>query len=133
MELLLFGIAGEFQYFHTVAQSRWYRLQSVGCRDKHHPGQVKSEVQVVIAEVIVLFRVQNFQQSRGRITAPVGSNFIDLVQHNHRVIGLYTAQRLDNAPWHCSYVGAAMTTDLGLIANAAKGHARKLSTEGPGN
>ena len=133
MQFLLFGIAREFQDLHTVAQGRRNCLQGIGCGDKHHPGQVKSEIQVVITEVIVLLRVKHFQQGRGGIAAPVCADLINLVQHDHRVIGLHAAQRLYDASRHGADIGAAVTANLGLIANAAKRHAGEPSSERSGD
>src|SRR6266516_367177 len=104
-----------------------HSLQSICCGDKHHFGKVKGKVQVVIPEVIVLFWVQNLEQRRRGITTPVSSDLVHLIQHNHRIVGFDTAQSLDDAPWHCANVSAAMAANLSLVTNAAERHTRKFT------
>src|SRR5207247_4530432 len=54
-----------------------------------------------------------------------------LVQHDHGIIGLDAAQRLNDASRHCPNVGAAMPSNLGLVANATERHACELAPQGP--
>ncbi len=129
MQLLLFCVAGEFENLHAVAQRRRDRLQRIGRSDKHHPGKVKGQIQVVIAEVIVLLGIQHLQQRRGGIATPVGPNLIDLIQHNHGVVGFDTAQRLNDTPGHRANIGAPVTANLSLVADATQRHTRKFASQ----
>ena len=43
------------------------------------------DVEVVVAEGVVLLRVEHLEQRRGRIAAEVGAHLVDLVEHEHRV------------------------------------------------
>ncbi len=129
MQLLLFCVTGEFENLHAVAQRRRNRLQGIGCSDKHHPGEVKSQIQVIIAEVIVLFRVQHLEERRRGITTPVGPDLVHLVQHNHGIVGFDAAQHLNDTPRHGANIGTAMAPNLGFIADAAKRHTRKFTAQ----
>ncbi len=133
VQFLFLGVAGQFQYFHAVAQRGWNWLQRVGGGNEHDARQVECQVQVVVPEVVVLLRVQYFQQCRRWIAAPICSDFIHLVQHDHRVIGVNTAQGLDDASRHGTDVGAAVAANLCLVADAAKRHTRKLTAKRTGN
>ena len=61
------------------------RLGDVRRGDEEHLRQVVRNLEVVVAELPVLFRVKHFEQRRGRIAAEVGADLVDLVEHDHRV------------------------------------------------
>ena len=68
-------------------------VQPVGRGDEEHLAQIERHVQVVIAELAVLLRVEHFQQRRRRIAAEVAAELVHLVQHEDRVAALGAAQR----------------------------------------
>ena len=70
--LLLCDVTTYFNEFHTVEQWTWDRTQVVGCGYEENLRQIIVNIQIVIMESLVLFRVENFQQSRRRITIKVG-------------------------------------------------------------
>src|SRR5205085_1694369 len=84
-------------------------------------------IEIVVAKVLVLLRVEDLEQGGRRIAAPVGADLVDLVEHEDRVIGLGAADRLDDAAWHRADVGAAVAADLRLVVHPAKGRARELA------
>ena len=57
LQLLKFGIAGEADYFHAVLQRRRNGVQHVGGGDKKDLAQVIFDVQIMIHEHVVLFRI----------------------------------------------------------------------------
>ena len=91
------------------------------------------DVEVVVAEGVVLGRVEDLQQGRGRVAAPVGADLVDLVQHDHRVQRAGLAQRAHEPPRKRPDVGAPVPADLGLVADAAQADARELPPQGPGD
>ena len=61
--LFLHGVAGQGDDLHAVAQGGRDGFQMVGRTQEHDLGKIKGHVQVMVAEGVVLFRVQHFQQS----------------------------------------------------------------------
>ena len=76
---------------------------------------------------MVLRRVEDLEQGRARVAAPVGADLVDLVEHDHRVHRLRVLERADQAPGEGADVGAAVAADLGLVADAAQRHAHELA------
>ena len=128
-ELLFLGVAGELEHFHAIAQRRRNRVEHVRRRDEQHFAQVERHVEIVIAERVVLFRIEHFEQRRRRIAAEVGAELVDLVEDEHRVLRLGAAQALDDLPGQRADVGAAMAADLRLVAHAAERDAHELAAE----
>ena len=101
--------------------------------DEHDPAQVELEVEVVVAERVVLRRVEHLEQGRARVAAPVGADLVDLVEHDHRVHRPGVAQRADQPAREGADVGAPVAADLGLVADAAQRHADELASGGAGD
>ena len=66
-------------------------------------------------EVPVLFRVKHFEQCRRGVALEVLSHFIDLIEHDDRIIAAALGKSSDNSARHSSNIGATMTSNLGLI------------------
>ena len=98
-----------------------------------HLREVELNVEVVVAERVVLSRIEHLEQGRGWVTTPVGADLVDLVQHDHRVHRPSVSQRPHQPPRKGADVGAAMTADLGLVTHAAERHANELAAGGPRN
>ena len=82
----------------------------------------------MVVERGVLFRIQHFQQSRGRIAAIVGTQLVDLVQQEKRIGGIHLLHRLDDPPRHGTDIGPAVAANLGLVPYAAQRHAHKIAS-----
>ncbi len=95
--------------------------------------QVHLDVEVVIAERVVLRRVQHLEQRRRRVAAPVRAELVDLVQHDHRVHRASVAQRAHQPARQRADVRAPMAADLGLVTHAAQRHAHELPAGGAGD
>ncbi len=104
-------------------------VEHVGRGDEQHLRQIERHVQVVIAERVVLLRIQHLEQRRAGIAAEIGAQLVDLVEDEHRVLRLRAAQPLDDLPRQRADVGPAMAADLGLVAHAAERHAHELPLE----
>ena len=129
----IIGIAGEIYNFQTVAQRGRYAGKRVGRRDKHDFGHVIRNVQKVVHKVFVLLRVQQLQQGRGGISAPIRPHFVYFVQQENGVGAFGLADTLYNAPGHGADVSAAVAADFALVTYAAQRHAHKLAPDGPRN
>ena len=82
-DLLVSRVAVEANHLHPVEQRAGNRIGQVGRRDEQHVRQIERDIQVVILKRVILRRVQHLEQRRRRITAPIGSQFVDLVEQDH--------------------------------------------------
>ncbi len=76
----------------------------------------------------VLLRIEHLEHRRRRVAAIVAGELVDLVEQDHRVDGLGRLHRVDDPARHGADVGAAVTTDLGLVAHTAQADADELAT-----
>jgi hypothetical protein len=97
-ELLLGGVAVEADHLHAVEQRPGDRVGDVGGSEEHHLAEVQLDVEVVVAEAVVLRRVEHLEQRRGGVAAPVGADLVDLVEQDHRVHRAGVAQRAHQPP-----------------------------------
>ena len=127
------GIAVKHQHFHPVTQRRWNGVQDVGCCDEHDVGKIEGNVQIMIGERKVLFRIQHFQQCRRRITAKIAADLVDFIQHEYRIVRFGTPQSLYDSPGKCPDIGAPVSPDFSFVTHTAERNAVKLAPQGPGN
>src|SRR5437867_4477772 len=80
----------------------------------------------MILEGVVLRRIQYFEQCSRRIPAPISAEFIDFVEHDHRIHRAGVAQSSNEPARQSTDISAAMTPYLGFIANASQRHPNKL-------
>ena len=69
-DLLVLGVAVEADELHPVEQRSGDRVGDVGRGDEHHLGQVEVDLEVVVAERVVLGRVEHLEQRGGRVARP---------------------------------------------------------------
>ena len=115
-------------HLHAIEERAGDRLGHVPGRDEEDLREVELDVEVVVAERVVLRRVEHLEQRRGRVAAPVGADLVDLVEHDHRVHRPGVAQGADEPARERADVRAAMAADLGLVADAAERHADELAS-----
>ena len=87
--------------------------------DEHDLREIEGHLDVVVREREVLLGIEGFEQGRRGIAPVVAAQFIDLVEHEHGIVGAHRFQGLDDPARHGPDVGAAMPPDLGLVADAA--------------
>ena len=133
LELLDLGVAGKLEHFHAVAQRRRNRIQHVGRGDEEDLRQIERHIEVVVAERVVLLRVEHFEQRRAGVAAEVRSELVYLVEDEHRVLRFGPAQALHDLAGQRADVGAPMAADLGLVAHAAQRHADELAIQRAGD
>ncbi len=80
----------------------------------------------MIAKRVVLLRIKNLEQRRGWIAAIVVAEFVDFVEHQHRIVHARAANRLDNAARHGADVGTPVTAQFSLVTYAPERHSFKL-------
>ena len=92
VELLFTRIARQFDNLHTVAQRLRDGIHPVRRGDEQNLRQVERNVEVVIAERVVLFRVEHFHQRRRRVAAEIAAELVDFVEHHDRIVGFAALQ-----------------------------------------
>ena len=132
-QLLLGRVAVEGDDLHAVEQRRRDRVEQVRGGDEDDLGEVDLDVEVVVAERVVLSRVEHLEQGRRGVAAPIGADLVDLVEQDHRVHRLGVAQGADDPARQGADVGAAVAADLGLVVQAAERDADELAPEGAGD
>src|SRR5918994_3387007 len=132
-QLLVLGVAVQADDLHAVQQRARDRLDHVGGGDEQHVRQVQLDLEVVVAEGVVLGRVEHLEQSRGGVAAPVGADLVDLVEQEHRVHGPGLLDGPGDPAGLGADVGAPVAADLGLVTDAAEGDPDELAAHGPGD
>ena len=126
LDLLVLGVARDADDLHAVQQGLGH-VEAVGRGDEHDRAQVIVDLEIVVGEGRILLRVQHLEKGRGRVTPPVGTHLVDLVQQEEGVGRLRLLHRLDDLAGHGADVGAAVAADLGLVAHAAQGDPDELA------
>ena len=133
VQLLLFAVALERNDFHAVQQRRRHGVEHVGGADEQHLRQIERHVEIVVAERVVLLRIERLEQGRGRVAAEVAAQLVDFVQHDHRVVGFGAANALDDLARQRADVGAPVAADFGLVVHAAQRDALELAAQRAGD
>ena len=96
--------------------------------------QVERHVEVVVAESVVLGRVEDFEKRGRGIATIIPTELVDLVEHHYGVVHARPTQCLDQAPRHRTDVRSPVATQFGLVVHAAKAKAfKKARSGGPGD
>src|SRR5215213_2295095 len=80
LELFSLGVTGETKYLESILKRRWNRMQDVGSGDEKYFREIVFNVEIVILERMVLFRIEHFEQCRTRIATKVRAELIDFVE-----------------------------------------------------
>src|SRR6185503_12615119 len=131
LQLLLFGVAGEADYFHPIPESGLHRVENVCGSHENHVRQIKRDPEIVVAKSIVLLRIQNFQKRGRRVATKIRSHLINLIEHDQWIVCTRLLQRLDDAAGHRADVSPAMATDLSLVVHASQTESHELSAQRP--
>ena len=86
--------------------------------------------EIIVAERVVLLRIQNLEQRRARVALNAGAEFVDLVEHHHAVARAGLADRLDDVARQRADIGAPVAADFRLVVDAAERHAHELAAHG---
>ena len=109
------------------------RVDHVRGGEEQHVGQVELDLQVVVAERVVLRRVEHLEQGRGRVAAVVRAELVDLIEQDDRVHRAGLGDGPDDPAGQRADVGAAVTADLGLVPHAAERDAGELAAHRAGH
>ena len=131
LQLLLLGVARELDDFHAVAQRRRNGVEHVRGADEQHLRQIEGHAEIVVAERVVLLRIEHLEQRRERIALMARRELVHLVEHEHRIAAAGLAHGLHDVPRQRADVGAPMAADLRLIVHAAEAHPAELAVRAP--
>ena len=95
--------------------------------------QVERHREVVVAERVVLLRVEHLQHGRRGIALDAAAELVDLVEHHHAVARAGLADRLDDVARQRADIGAPVAADLRLVVHAAEAHAHEFPVHGAGD
>ncbi|MNO77287.1 hypothetical protein D3C76_683900 [compost metagenome] len=132
IDLFIFGVAGQTNHLHPIEQRR-RNVHGIGGAQEHHVGQVVVDFQVMVVEVVVLLRVEHFQQRRSRVATHVAAHLVDFVEQEQRVADTHFCHLLNQSSWHRTDVSTAMTTNFRLVTHTAEGHAHEFAVGGVSN
>ena len=133
LELLVLGVARDVDDLHPVQQRAGDAIEVVRGADEHDRREVERQVEVVIAERLVLLGVEHLEHRARRVAAEVRAHLVDLVDHEERVARAGVAQRADDDARHRPDVRAPVAADLGLVAHAADADALELAAQRAGD
>src|SRR3954454_21100589 len=133
LELLLLRVAGQLYELHAVEQRPRDRVEQVRGADEQDVREVERQVEVVVAEVLVLLGIEHLEHRARRVAPEVGAHLVDLVDHQHRVVRAGVAQRADDRAGERADVRAAVAADLALVADAAYGYALEVASHRRGD
>src|SRR5512135_2402376 len=83
----------------------------------------------MIAERIILLRVENFQKGRGWIPAEVNPDFIHLIHHENRIVAPGLFNRLNDPAGQSADIGATMTPNFSLVPYPSQRDPDKFSAQ----
>ena len=127
------GITGQLDHIHTIPQGAGNTAQIVGRSNEQNMAQIVRNIQEMVIEGAVLFRVQGFQQSGCGVAPEISCQFIDLVQQHQRVGTLGRDHGRNDLTRHRANIGAAMTTDLGFIPHTTQAQAHIFAPKALGD
>ena len=132
-EFLPVAVTRQRNYVHAIPQRRRNRAELVGGRNKQDFRKIERQIEVMISEGVILFRVENLEQCRRRIAAVISAQLVDLVEHHHGIVDARAANRLNHAARHRAHVSAAMAAQFGFITHAAQAEPLKMAVHRAGN
>src|SRR5688572_2416507 len=119
LEFLAFGVTGKTQNLETVLQRRRDRVQHVRGGDEKDLRKIVLDVEIVILERVVLFRIEHFEQGSTWVAAEVRAKFVDFVEQQHRINRAGLLHHLDDLTGQSADVRATMSANLSFITHAA--------------
>ncbi len=130
-DLLALGVAVERDCLHPVQQRAGDGVGHVGGGQEQHVRQVQVDLEVVVAERVVLRRVEHLEQGRGRVTGEAHGELVHLVEQHHRIHRAGLADGPDDPAGQRTNVGTSVTPDLGLVPDTAQRYPDELAAQRP--
>ena len=120
LNLLFRKIAAHLNKLHSVEQRCRNRVQVVSCSNEHHMRQIVVNIEEVIVKSIVLLGVEDFEQSRRRVTVICHLAYLIYLVENEDGVGRTSLeQALDDTSRHSTDVRLAMASYFRLVMHSA--------------
>jgi hypothetical protein len=100
---------------------------------KKHLGEIVINIEIMIIEGVILLRIEHFEQGCRGIAAKIDTHLVDFIQAEHRIDNTSLLHRQDDLTRHGADIGATVTSNLGLVTDAAQRQADKLTAHGAGD
>ena len=126
-QLFRLRIAFQPQNLHAILKRLRNGVDNVGRGDEEHLREVKFDVQIMIHEGAILFRIKDFQQRRGGIAAEIHAHLIHFIQQEDGVDGPRFFHHLDDLAGQSADVGPAMAADFRFVPNATQERGERTS------
>ena len=120
--LFLFGeIPVDMNHFHAVEQRTGHGIQRIGRGNEKDLAQIVIEVEVIVVERVVLFRIEELEQrTLGISVVSLSRNLVDLVEHEERVVAFRLNDALHDASAHGGDVSSAVSANFALVMQTAE-------------
>ena len=133
LQLFFVRIAAKLNNLHAVAQRLRNGIQRVRRGNKQNIGQIKGQLDKMIAKRHVLLGVEHLQQSRGGISFEIIAELVDFINQHQAIAAARLLQRSDDTAGHRTDIGAAMTANIGFVAHATQRKPRIIAPHAPRN
>src|SRR5258708_8403020 len=87
----------------------------------------------MIAERVVLLRIEDFHQRRRRIAPEVASKLVHFVQHHYRIVHLCALDALNDLSRQRADVRPAVSADFRFVVHTAQSDAHELASQRTSN
>src|SRR5262245_35129925 len=109
------------------------RVKPICGGDEENARKIEGNVEIVVRKGGILSRIENLEQSGGRVPTEIGTDLVNFVQKDHRIVAFDTPQALNNSAGKRADVGATVTPNFGFVTHAAECDADEFSTERVGH
>ena len=82
----------------------------------------------MISERVILLRIKDLEQRRGRISLVISPKLIHLIKQHEGVFALRLTHSIHYASWHRAYIGFAVTADIRFILYTAERNSYVISS-----
>ena len=127
LQFLVFGVAGKFDDFHSIADRTWNGIEHIGGRDEYYFRQIKRHSEIIVAKHRILLRIQHFKECCGRIAVSTGAELIHFIEHHDRVPRTRLTDRLNDISRKGANICAPVPADFGFVVNAPKAQSNKFA------
>ena len=127
-DLLPLRITGQLDDLESVLKRQRDRVLLIRGRDEHDITQIVIEIEIMVIERLILFRIEHLEQRTGRVAAEVHRHLVDLVEQEHGILRADLLERLDQLAGQRADIRAAMAANLGFVAHAPERLPHELAT-----
>ena len=110
--LFVLGVSVKLYYFHAVKKRSCNGIERICRGNEETVGKVYRQFDEVIAERLVLLRIEHLEQRGCRIPLHRRTHFVYLVQKNYGIAHSRLSERGYYPSRHGAYVGFAMSADI---------------------